>query len=152
VLSYLISNIIKRSSTKVVQSMPLGFSIIASTVTFDLFLRWATQGPLGPLVLYNTTHKLSIIINSLHFNTKCQCFSFLDTGYQVKIYTFIHSVSVVLGCWTRWTTTPYCVWTSSGATSVCNISTTSRTPVRLDLKICVFLVTTWTILDFFKAF
>ena len=30
--------------------MPLGFSIIGSTVTFDLFLRWATQGPLGPLV------------------------------------------------------------------------------------------------------
>ena len=23
--------------------MPLGFSIIGSTVTFDLFLRWATQ-------------------------------------------------------------------------------------------------------------
>jgi len=34
------------------QIMPLGFSIIGSTVTFDLFLRWATQGPLGPLV-YN---------------------------------------------------------------------------------------------------
>jgi len=31
--------------------MPLGFSIIWSTVTFDLFLRWATQGPLGPLVI-----------------------------------------------------------------------------------------------------
>jgi len=30
--------------------MPLGFSIIGSTVTFDLILRWATQGPLGPLV------------------------------------------------------------------------------------------------------
>jgi len=30
--------------------MPLGFSIICSTVTFDLFFRWATQGPLGPLV------------------------------------------------------------------------------------------------------
>ena len=29
---------------------PLGFSIIGSTVTLDLFLRWATQGPLGPLV------------------------------------------------------------------------------------------------------
>jgi len=42
----------KRSSTKFVQIMPLGFSIIGSTVTFDLFLRWATQGPLGPLV-YN---------------------------------------------------------------------------------------------------
>jgi len=42
----------KRSSTKFVQIMPLGFSIIGSTVTFDLFLRWATQGPLGPLVLF----------------------------------------------------------------------------------------------------
>jgi len=50
VLLYLIYNIIKRSSTKVVQIMPLGFSIIGSTVTFDLLLRWATQGPLGPLV------------------------------------------------------------------------------------------------------
>jgi len=30
--------------------MPLGLSIIGSTVTFDIFLRWATQGPLGPLV------------------------------------------------------------------------------------------------------
>ena len=50
VLSYLIYNIIKRSSTKFVQIMPLGFSIIGSTVTFDLFIRWATQGPLGPLV------------------------------------------------------------------------------------------------------
>jgi len=39
VLSYLIYNIIKRSSTKVVQIMPLGFSIIGSTVAFDLFLR-----------------------------------------------------------------------------------------------------------------
>jgi len=26
--------------------MPLGFSIIGSTVTFDIFLRWETQGPL----------------------------------------------------------------------------------------------------------
>jgi len=42
----------KRSSTKFVQIMPLGFSIIGSTVTFDLFLRWATQGPLGPLVTF----------------------------------------------------------------------------------------------------
>ena len=31
--------------------MPLGFSIIGSTVAFDLFLKWATQGPLGPLVI-----------------------------------------------------------------------------------------------------
>jgi len=30
--------------------MPLGFSIIGYTVACDLFLRWATQGPLGPLV------------------------------------------------------------------------------------------------------
>ena len=45
-------NIIKRSFTKIVQIMPLGFSIIGSTVTFDLFFRWATQGPLGPLVCY----------------------------------------------------------------------------------------------------
>jgi len=30
--------------------MPVGFSIIGSIVAFDLFLRWATQGPLGPLV------------------------------------------------------------------------------------------------------
>jgi len=53
-LSYLIYNIIKSSSTKVVQIMPLGFSIIGSTVTFDLSLSWATQGPLGPLVsMYN---------------------------------------------------------------------------------------------------
>jgi len=29
--------------------MPLGFSINGSTVTFDLFLRWATQGPLVTL-------------------------------------------------------------------------------------------------------
>jgi len=39
VLSYLIYNIIKRSFTKIVQIMPLGFSIIGSTVTFDLFFR-----------------------------------------------------------------------------------------------------------------
>jgi len=51
VLSYLIYKIIKRSSTKVVQIMPLGFSIIGSTVTFDLFLRWATLGPSGPSCL-----------------------------------------------------------------------------------------------------
>jgi len=38
VLSYLVYNIIKRSYTKVVQIMPLGFSIIGSTVTFDIFL------------------------------------------------------------------------------------------------------------------
>ena len=37
--------------------MPLGFSIIGSTVTFDLFLRWATQVPLGPLVWYVTSSK-----------------------------------------------------------------------------------------------
>ena len=42
----------ERSSTKVVQIMPLVFSIIGSTVTFDLFLRWATQlGPSGPSCL-----------------------------------------------------------------------------------------------------
>jgi len=50
-LYYLVYSIIYRSFTTVVQIMPLGFSIIGSTMTFDLFLRWATQGPLGPLVL-----------------------------------------------------------------------------------------------------
>ena len=39
--------------------MPLGFSIIGSTVAFDLFLRWATQGPLGPLVLTLPLVKMS---------------------------------------------------------------------------------------------
>ena len=48
-LFYLVYSIIYRSFTTVVQIMPLGFSIFGSTVTFDLFLRWATQGPLGPL-------------------------------------------------------------------------------------------------------
>ena len=48
-LSYLVYNIIKRSSTKDIKIMPLGFSINGSTVTFDLFLRWATQGPLVTL-------------------------------------------------------------------------------------------------------
>jgi len=38
--------------------MPLGFSIIGSTVTFDLILRWATQGPLGPLVFIHNTRYL----------------------------------------------------------------------------------------------
>jgi len=44
-------NIIKRYSTNVGQIMPLGFCFIVFTVTFDIFLRWATQGPLGPLVI-----------------------------------------------------------------------------------------------------
>jgi len=30
--------------------MPLGSYVNGSTVTFDVFLRWATQGPVGPLV------------------------------------------------------------------------------------------------------
>jgi len=32
-------------------------SVNGSTMTFDLFLRWATQGPLGPLVLKNEALK-----------------------------------------------------------------------------------------------
>ena len=40
--------------------MPLGFSIIGSTVTFDLFLRWATQGPL--VVFAMTEINLSIYL------------------------------------------------------------------------------------------
>jgi len=39
ILNYKIYNIIKMSPTKVDQIMPLGFSIIGYTVTFDLFLR-----------------------------------------------------------------------------------------------------------------
>jgi len=57
-LSYLVYSIIYRSFTTVVQIMPLGFSIIGSTVTF--VLRWATQGPLGPLVYLNIYIHLGI--------------------------------------------------------------------------------------------
>ena len=50
--------------------MPLGFSIIGSTVTFDLFLRWATQGPLGPLVYLNIffSETAHWILTKLHRN------------------------------------------------------------------------------------
>jgi len=45
--------------------MPLGFFIIGSTVTLDLFLRWATQGPLGPLVLvrFRKMTLINVILN-----------------------------------------------------------------------------------------
>jgi len=38
--------------------MPLGSSVNGSTVTFDLFLRSATQGPIGPLVMYKSLTKM----------------------------------------------------------------------------------------------
>ena len=34
----------------------------AFTVTFDLFLRWATQGPLGPLVYQRIIMKFCILV------------------------------------------------------------------------------------------
>jgi len=49
--------------------MPLGFSIIGSTVTFDLFLRWATQGTLGPLVESNKLdfgHEWIVLLGKVH--------------------------------------------------------------------------------------
>jgi len=38
------------------------FSVNGSTVTFDLFLRWATQGPLGPLILYIVLQKVFLML------------------------------------------------------------------------------------------
>ena len=92
VLSYLIYNIIKRSSTKAVQIMTLGFSIIGSTVTFDLFLRWATKGPLGPLVYFSC--KQSFFTTLFFFlSSKLQvkfarCFSQLCTLYLTQLSLF----------------------------------------------------------------
>jgi len=50
--------------------MPLGFYIIGSTNAFDLFLRWATKGPLGPLVYLNifSSETAHWILAKLHMN------------------------------------------------------------------------------------
>ena len=154
-LSYLVYSIIKRSSTKVVQIMPLGskltgprgsqftlnyirkssndmFSLTAngnlttqqewsptkivkkvlicwiilsetttsvngSTVTFDLFLRWATQGPLGPLVFslfwtFSCTDRSSQL-NFISFITYCCVL--LDPALRCMLYGAL-TVNVIL--------------------------------------------------------
>jgi len=70
--------------------MPLGFSIIGSTVTFDLFLRWATQGPLGPLVkIFN------ILILQWHFTWihRNRIYDILFKFYYVCAKIVLHASS-----------------------------------------------------------
>ena len=78
----------KRSSTKFVQIMPLGFSIIGSTVTFDLFLRWATQGPLGPLVFLKI---------DVHLHHACGCLSILWCKFPLsRRWWYCYTVLLVI--------------------------------------------------------
>jgi len=67
VLSYLIYYIIKRSSTKVVQIMPLGFSIIESTVTFSSGERPRALWALLFCYYAIETKKKIMLSNRLHF-------------------------------------------------------------------------------------
>ena len=66
--------------------MPLGFSIIGSTVTFDLFLRWATQGSLGPLVFKWDRMIVKIYVRN---------FSLIFCTVQVSLLLFIKHWSFI---------------------------------------------------------
>jgi len=47
-------------------------SVNGSTVTFDLFLRWATQGPLGPLVCFTSGDKSYVCTLDEASKRKCK--------------------------------------------------------------------------------
>ena len=96
VLSYLIYNIIKRTPTKVVQILPLGFSIICYTVTFSSGERpralWALLFMNEVLFCVLVNQECIMIASDLlprHQHYIMKAWLVLKVAYHVKVVLFI---------------------------------------------------------------